>query len=1060
MGRYPRKVLTSITGYLPAIVFAVGSLLTLWAFLAALRCDHQRAKSQFLRSADLASWQVGHRVGQCFDAVEGAQLLFAASWHVEASEWRAYTEALAERGGRRGLAGMAYLAATGNQSERRVVESNRQQYWLEDDSCPELPATMAWQYVSSIDPEARCTAIGVQEADRWREIREVSCDENRPVLTPFWKLPAKSGARWAALVYLPVYDHPLADADVTQRREHLLGWIVGELHIDRLLSGLSGICPETIALSLHDMRHGRPGGDRNDHCAGELTGDASSEQDGKTKSSSGASVRCATSNSPEDSPGKHPLGFGKYRPFEQAVVLPVGARTWALRCETLPAFRGAQDRALPIMVLMSGMSCTLMLVIVVVGWRRTHRSAQENAERMSASLRMTEAEARKLALVADRTDNAVMICNEQACVEWVNDGFVRATGHTLDEVRGKHPSEFLYGPRTDPEVASAIRSTVRQGESFSGEMIYYGRAGNEIWAQTEVQPIPGDDGQITGFIVVASDITDRKQSEWQLREKEEQYRGVFEAATSGLLIFDVCGRLAEANPAACRMYGLPRVETVGLSVRRFIGRRNLPSFKEIKSLIRREGRFTTETLARRSDGTEFDAEIWLTGFRFQGKPHLLVVVEDISQRVTAQNRLQSYTEALQEANRCLEEYSFAAQAATVAKSEFLARMSHEIRTPMTAILGFAELLRTEGDLSKAPPARIEAIDTLLRNGNYLLRLINDILDLSKIEAGHMDIERVPVSPEQMVNDLWKLLEIRARAKSVPFAIEYRSEIPETIESDPTRLRQILINLVGNAIKFTDEGEVRLEVRMAEGTETEPQMEFAVVDTGSGISPEEQQRIFEPFAQARQNSARGHEGTGLGLAISRQLAIAMGGSLTVESQPGHGSRFSLRIGAGTLDGIRFFRPSHQPGAEPIATPPLAQEDKAEIRLSASVLLAEDGPDNRRLICRMLQKAGAEITAVENGEEAVAAAWSATENGTPYDVVLMDMQMPVMDGYEATRQLRSRGYRGPIVALTAHAMNADRQRCLEAGCNDYATKPIDRASLLTLIARHAALHADAG
>ncbi len=430
--------------------------------------------------------------------------------------------------------------------------------------------------------------------------------------------------------------------------------------------------------------------------------------------------------------------------------------------------------------------------------------------------------------------------------------------------------------------------------------------------------------------------------------------------------------------------------------------------------------------------------------------HFAVIANDITDRKRAEEGLQDYARTLEMANHCLEEYSFSAQAATQAKSAFLANMSHEIRTPMTSILGFAEILRTEGDLRRAPPARIEAIDAVIRNGNYLLQLLNDILDLSKIEAGRLEVETVSCSPKQIVSDVEKLMTVRAREKGFPFTVAYRSPLPQRIHSDPTRLCQILINLAGNAVKFTEQGEVRLEVRLLKRAGADPLLEFSVIDTGIGIPSEKVEKLFEPFIQADSSTSRKFGGTGLGLTISSKLAGLLESEITVDSIPGKGSTFRLTIPTGSLAGVEMVEFSSEPSA-PIEPKPMEEsEDVENLSLPLRILLAEDGIDNQRLISFLLKKAGAEVTCVENGEEAVRHAMQAWREDRPYDVILMDIQMPVLDGYSATQQLREQGYEGPIVALTAHAMREDHMRCLKAGCDAYASKPIRRAELLRLVA----------
>jgi PAS domain S-box-containing protein len=392
-----------------------------------------------------------------------------------------------------------------------------------------------------------------------------------------------------------------------------------------------------------------------------------------------------------------------------------------------------------------------------------------------------------------------------------------------------------------------------------------------------------------------------------------------------------------------------------------------------------------------------------------------------------------------------------AEEANRVKSEFLANMSHEIRTPMTAILGYTDLLFDE---LREQPKAAEWLAIMRRNGNHLLGIINDILDLSKIEAGKMTIERIPCSPCQIVADVSSLMRARALEKKLAFSCEYIGTVPETIQTDPTRLRQILINLVSNAIKFTQHGGVHVVTRVLK-TEDETSgaiMAFDVVDSGMGLTPEQLAVLFEAFTQADTSHTRRFGGTGLGLTISRRLAQMLGGDITVKSIAGQGSTFTLTVDVGPLRGVRMIQKARESMVPSTAEgTPLADTGAALPTLKGSILLAEDGPDNQQMISLLLKKAGALVTVAENGKVAVEKALSALHNGQPFDLVLMDMQMPEMDGYAATRDLRARNYRLPIVALTAHAMASDRQRCLDAGCDEYTTKPVDRRALLGLCAR---------
>jgi signal transduction histidine kinase len=384
----------------------------------------------------------------------------------------------------------------------------------------------------------------------------------------------------------------------------------------------------------------------------------------------------------------------------------------------------------------------------------------------------------------------------------------------------------------------------------------------------------------------------------------------------------------------------------------------------------------------------------------------------------------------------------AAEAATRVKSEFIANMSHEIRTPLNAVLGYIDLLR-DGDLS--PEERLSYLETVDSNGRHLLEVVSEILDFSKLEARNMQVERIPLSPIQLVSGVAALMSARAAEKGLDFRVEYRGKIPEVIQSDPVRLRQILLNLLGNAIKFTEAGGVRAVVSLPEpGEHTLGKLCFQITDTGIGIAPQDRQRLFESFVQLDTSTTRRFGGTGLGLAISQRLCACLGGKIGVESTPGRGSVFSFEIDTGPLHGVRMLESPEEAGIEPPAS-----AVGASACLEGRVLLAEDGVDNRRLLAVVLRKAGAQLEVAENGRVAVNKVLVAKDAGEPFDAIVMDIQMPVLDGLAAASTLRAGGYFGPLIALTADAQELTRRRCFAAGFDDFLTKPVERAQLLALL-----------
>ncbi|MEM1185417.1 MAG: ATP-binding protein [Planctomycetota bacterium] len=380
------------------------------------------------------------------------------------------------------------------------------------------------------------------------------------------------------------------------------------------------------------------------------------------------------------------------------------------------------------------------------------------------------------------------------------------------------------------------------------------------------------------------------------------------------------------------------------------------------------------------------------------------------------------------------------QRASEAKSVFLANMSHEIRTPMTAILGYADVLATDPTIVIDENRHNEAVGVVRRNAHHLLAIINDILDMSKLEAGRLAIERLDVSISELIGDVEKLLRVQAEAKGLTLDVRVASPIPERVTTDPTRLKQILLNLVSNAIKFTSEGGVTVDV--SDGN-TPGMIRFEVRDTGVGMSPEqlERVRLFEAFTQADATMSRRFGGSGLGLRISKALAALLGGDLEIESIEGEGTTSIVTVCAPACTKVE-----PGPGALGPFKSRAGKANSAGALEGVRILLAEDGLDNQRLFMFHLERAGAEVTLAINGREAIEAVRAP---GNAFDIVLMDMQMPEVDGYEATRVLRSDGFEGPILALTAHAMSGDRERCLAAGCDEFLTKPINRDKMIEAI-----------
>lgn len=516
------------------------------------------------------------------------------------------------------------------------------------------------------------------------------------------------------------------------------------------------------------------------------------------------------------------------------------------------------------------------------------------------------------------------------------------------------------------------------------------------------------------------EINQRKRAQRELSDRESQLKVITDAIPASVAYIDQDLMIQFSNETFDRWWGLNKKDVLGRPLIDVIGD---VVFYQLRDKFERT--LKGETISF-EDNLDHQGRVTPFSFNYipdrddQGRIRGFVGLRmDISHHKASEEELIKAKEAADAANR--------------AKTAFLANMSHEIRTPLGVVLGFSELLL---NTKQSNLERSNCVEAIRRNGQILSSIINDILDLSKIEAGKLEIERTGVSMAELLSELKAVLNLQAMEKGIKLHFTIEGNIPPSIETDPLRLRQILMNIVGNAIKFTEKGFVNVSVEARE-LENSRKMYFTVTDTGTGIAAEKAKLLFEPFSQADISTTRKFGGSGLGLVLSRKLAQALGGNVALKSTIfGEGSTFEVSIDIGTSIPLE---------ENPVE---IKRGDTRPQLQGLKVLLVEDSPDNQMLITRFLKLAGARVELAENGLEAVEKSLKGD-----FDVVLMDIQMPILDGYEATVALRKKGYARPIIALTAHAMKEERERCLANGFDDHVGKPIDRARLIKRLERFA-------
>ena len=1041
----------SFVRYAAVAIVMSGLLLTGYVVHRTNGASMLEARQRFERLSTRVVDEIGRRANLPVYGLKGARGVYAASKSVERDEFRAYVDSRDLPREFPGVLGFGFIEHVQGLSVDAFVERERADH-APTFAVHAFPGAMSLAddlyVIKSIFPIAGNESawgldIGSEPIRRSAANRAVA--SGLPTITERITLVQKSDTASGFLYMVPVYNNGSKPTTPTERMAALTGILFAPMTMDNVVNGVAGIADEMVAFQVFDGV---------DLDADKLLYDG--EHDFTQASNHGEPKRRAS--------------------FTSIAQLEVGGRTWSVRTAGLPRFDATIDGSNALIAGVAGclLSVAAGLVFYAIGRSRTR--AYAIADVITRKLREAEAlqrailDAANVSIISTDTNGVIQTINSTAC-RWLGysqEELIHIATPALihDEIEvTKRAAELSvrFGRPIQPgfDVFTTIPST---GLVDQQEWLYLRKDGTRLSVELSVTALRDVSGVLFGYLGLAADLTDRKQAEEDLRRSRELLSSILTSALDGVIVYESVrdANTADAivdfvirlvNPAAERM--------LGCDADKILSQRALAAYPGLKP----SGLFD-HFVCVATTGVPFEGELfyehdglnaWYRTTAVRLGDGVAVTFADVTDRKAAESELRRYTSELESARDAmqkqtlelehksceLEEARVASEQANIAKGSFLANMSHEIRTPMAAILGYADLML---DPNQGQSARQSGLNAIRRNGQHLLELISDVLDLSKIEAGRMTAESIDTDLHRLAAEVVSMMRPKAIERGLRLEMEFAGPVPRVARTDPLRLRQVLVNLVGNAIKFTSQGAIRLRLDCESPSPVDTKMMFHVIDNGIGMSDAEQSRLFRPFTQADVSTTRRFGGTGLGLTISREIARMLGGDITVESSPGRGSTFTLAIKVGPVDSddmVEVFD-------EAVEAQSMDEGfDTLNSLVDVRLLLAEDGVDNRVILSTYLEAAGAVVEFVENGRDAVDAALRATAANAAFNLVLMDMQMPVLDGYGAVSELRQRGYRGLIVALTAHAMAEDREKCLAAGCDDYLTKPVSRTTLVERI-----------
>lgn len=973
---------------IPLAVLIVGLLFTFFAYSYSVHIVRDRDQERLTTVSEEVVTALGAAVNIVTYGLGGANGIFAASDSVQSDEWHAYVSSRDLELEFPGVFGFGFVEYVKKESLASFFEQLRKdgQANFQINTSGNFDDLFVIKYMEPQEKNQPALGFDIGSDPIRREAAEIAIVTGKPSLSRRVHLVQDKSGDLGFLYLSPVFRNGAPTETEEQRRSAIQGWVYAPFTLRKMLAPILDRYGSLISIRVFE---------------GESTDEKNLVYRSNTADLQTSEAR--------------------------VVPLTVGQQPWTVAIRPKPGFyRDDTIRFFPILTGLIG----LLVSFVISGacWIYLGGKYKVLISQLKEGENFVQG-------ILDSANVAVIVCDPQGIIQVFNKKAEEWLGYKGEDLIGKSTPAIFHDPKEIAaqalEVSKRLNRKIEPGfevfvaectenKAVENEWSFIRKDGTRFPVMLSVTAMRDETKKLTGFMGIATDISERRRAEKQLKMATAAGKvGVWHLnLTDNSLIWD-------DSMFAIYDIGKPSFVPAYENWLNAVTSEDRQRFEEeMQAGLRGEKSFDTEFRINRPDGS-------IRHIKAAG----LVEWDENGKALLMSGTNLDITEAKERESE-LERLNVSVEVATQAKGQFLANMSHEIRTPLTSIIGYSESLITD---SLSVKEQQLALHTIFRNGNHLLGVINDILDLSKIEAGKLDIEVMPVDLAELLSDVANLMMHKANEKGLSLGFDYVFPIPRRILTDSIRLKQILINLVGNAVKFTSEGGIKINVVHIKADQ---KILFSIIDTGPGLTKEQSSKLFQAFSQADTSITRKFGGSGLGLVISNELAHKLGGEITLESEIGKGSVFTLSISTGPITSSDMtFNLEICPTTfkMPITTPTL--------HLDGHILVAEDGEDNRALISFLLKKLGVQFTIVENGALALEKATTGS-----FDLLLMDVQMPVMDGLTATKRIRERGLKLPIVALTANAMRADVDIAMSVGCDDFLGKPFTRTELFSKIGKY--------